>query len=63
MKQRFLVDDKGRRVGVLLRLADYRRLLADLEELECVRAFDAAKAAPGKARPFEEAAASIKRKR
>ena len=62
LKQRYVVDSKGRRIGVLLRIADYHRLLNELEELDSIRAFDAAKAAPSKVRPFEDAVARIERK-
>jgi hypothetical protein len=41
----------------------YRKMLADLEELEAVRAYDAAKAAHDEAVPFEEAVRRIERKR
>jgi hypothetical protein len=63
LKQRFLVDSNGRRIGVFLTIGDYRKLLDGIEELESIRAYDAAKAAPSKVRPFEDAVASIKRKR
>lgn len=41
-KERFIVDEEGNRVGVVLDIAEYQKLL---EELEAIRAFDAAKAA------------------
>ncbi len=54
-KERYVVDGKGNRVGVLLDLGDYRNSLDELEELECIRAYDAAKASGDEAIPFEEA--------
>ena len=42
-KERFLVDEHGERVAVLLEIRDYEKLLEELEELEAVRAYDAAK--------------------
>ena len=62
-KENFIVDENGQRIGVVLEIADYRRLLAELEELESIRAFDAAKAAGDEAIPFEQAVAEIERKR
>ena len=44
---RYLVDEDGQEVGVVLTMDTYRELLAELEELESLRAFDAAKAERG----------------
>ncbi len=43
-KENFVVDDKGNPMGVILDIAEYRKLLEELEELESIRAYDAAKA-------------------
>ncbi len=56
---RWVVDDSGKRVAVVIDLETYQRLLADLEELEAVRAFDAAKASREPALPFEEVVRKI----
>lgn len=61
-KEHYIVDENGNRVGVLLSFEDYRRLLAELEELESIRAYDAAKASGDEAIPFEQAVAEIERK-
>ena len=53
LKERYLVDEQGNRVGVFLEIADYSRLLSELEELESLRAFDSAKASGEKPIPFE----------
>ena len=37
-KERFIVDKNGQRLGVLLDIEDYQRLLEELEELEAIRA-------------------------
>ena len=55
LKKRYLIDEDGKRVGVVLDIKDYRRLLEELEELETLRAYDAAKASGDQAIPFEEA--------
>lgn len=62
IKERYLVDEKGKRVGVLLDPKVYQRILAALEELESIRAYDAAKKSREKAIPFEQAVAAIERK-
>jgi len=62
-KQRYLVDEDGRRIGVFLDIADYERLLEELEELDAIRAYDAAHASHEEAIPFEEAVREIERGR
>ena len=50
-KERYIVDEFGDRIGVILDIADYQQLL-ELEELECIRAYDAAKASDDEVIPF-----------
>ena len=59
LKERFIVDENGQRVGVLLDIEDYRQLLEDREELEAIRAYDAAKASGDEAVPLEQAFTEI----
>ena len=61
LKERYVIDEKGNRVGVLLDIDDYRKLLEEIEELESIRAYDAAKASGDEAIPFEQAILEIKR--
>ena len=63
IKERYLVDEKGNRGGVFLDMYDYRQLLEALEELESIRAYDAAKASGDEAVPFTQAVAEIERDR
>ena len=58
-KERFIVDENGQRVSVLLDIKDYRQLLEDLEEFEAIRAYDAAKASGDEAVPLEQALVEI----
>ena len=37
-KERYIVDEAGKRTGVVLDIAEYRKLLEELEELETLRA-------------------------
>jgi hypothetical protein len=62
-QEQFLVDKEGNRIGVVLKIEDYRKLLADVEELESIRAFDEAKASGEKPLPFERAVAEIEARR
>ena len=52
VKQRFVVDQEGRKVEVLLDIAEYHELLDAMEQLESIRAFDAAKASGDDTVPF-----------
>ena len=60
-KERYIVDENGNRVEVILAFNDYQKLLAELEELESICAYDAAKASGDEAIPFEQAVAEIER--
>jgi hypothetical protein len=62
-KENFIVDENGARVGVVLDIADYHKLLEDLEELDAIRAYDEAKASNDEAIPFEEAISEIEQRR
>ena len=61
VKERFLVDEAGNRVAVVVSLEDYRQLLADVEELHAIRAYDAAKASEETPIPFVQAVAELER--
>ncbi len=63
IKQKYVVDEKGKKVSVLVGIEDYRKMLEEIEELESIRAYDAAKASKGKAAPFEEAIKKIEKMR
>ena len=55
VKERYLTDESGERVSVVLDLAEYRKLLDQIEELESIRAYDAAKTSGETPVPFDEA--------
>ncbi len=61
--KRYLTNRRGEKVGVVLGIEDYRKLMVDLEELESIRAYDAAKASGDQAIPFDEATREIERSR
>ncbi|MCK4427380.1 MAG: hypothetical protein KAW16_02740 [candidate division Zixibacteria bacterium] len=63
LKEKYVVDEKGKRIGIMLNIKEYRRILEALEELESIRAYDRAKAAKDKPIPFDRAVAEIERKR
>lgn len=56
---RYLVDDDGTQVAVLVDIEQYRALLEAAEELSAIRAYDSAKASGDEAIPFEQAIEEI----
>ena len=56
---RFITDEQGARVGVILDMAEYEALLDALEELESIRTYDEAKASGGESIPFEQTETEI----
>ncbi len=48
---------------MLLEIEDYHKLLKALEELDCIRAYDDAKASGDEAVPFEQAVKDIEQNR
>lgn len=59
LQERYLVDEQGKRVGVVLDIKTYQQLLDKLEELESLYAFDRAKADDDEAIPLEQAITEI----
>lgn len=61
LKEQFIVNEAGERVGVVLDIGVYRKLLEELEELESIRAYDQAKDSGDEAIPFKQATEEIER--
>jgi hypothetical protein len=55
----YVVDEQQRRKAVLLPLAEWDRIVEDLEDLDDIRAFDAAKAGSQETIPFDRAVREI----
>ena len=63
MTVQYIVDEKGRRVGVILDIAEYQKLLDAREELESIKAYDEAKASGDEAIPLDQAITEIEENR
>lgn len=63
LHERYVVDEQGNKTAVLLEMDEYRKLLEEVEELEAIRAYDAARASGDEEIPFEQAVAEIESKR
>ncbi|MBF0458160.1 MAG: hypothetical protein HQK99_09725 [Nitrospirae bacterium] len=63
LSEQFIIDDKGNRTGVIFSIEDYEKLLKEFEELECIRAYDAAKASGDEVIPLDQALREIEEAR
>jgi len=59
LHEQYLVDATGAQKAVVIPLDVWRGVLAEMEELDDIRAYDAAKAHPSDTVPFEQAVAEI----
>ena len=60
---RYITNRRGRKTGVVLAIEDYKKFLADLEELNSIRACDEAKLSGDEAILFLTATKEIERSR
>ncbi|GAF04805.1 hypothetical protein [Saccharicrinis fermentans] len=63
LRQQFIEDNQGHRIAVLLPIDDYNKMLERLEEMDDVKAYDAAKASGDEVIPFDQAIKEIEAKR
>ncbi len=63
VKQQFIEDNQGQRIAVLLPIDAYNNMLEQLEEMDEIKAYDAAKASDDEVIPFDQAIKEIEAKR
>ncbi len=63
LAENFVTDAQGNRIGVLLSIKDYQKLLDALEELEAIQAYDNAVAFDDEEMSFEMAISEIEKGR
>jgi hypothetical protein len=63
LKERYVVDESGSRIAVLLDIEEYQKVLDALEELEAIIAYDEAIASADEDIPFEQTIAEIEGQR
>jgi hypothetical protein len=61
--KKYVTDRRGQKIGVVISIDDYKKILADIEELESIRAYDTAKASRDEPIPFSKATQEIERSR
>ena len=59
LEPEYVLDKHQRRKAVLLPLAQWRRILSELEELEAIREYDKAKTGSQDSIPFEQAVTEL----
>jgi hypothetical protein len=63
MKTQFITDNKGTKVGIILSIKEYAKIMEELDDIEDVKLYDKAKKKKADSIPAEEAFATIERKR
>ncbi|MDQ3638961.1 MAG: hypothetical protein M3426_13375 [Actinomycetota bacterium] len=67
MEARYIVDENGKRVGIILDIKEYERMVEKLEDVEDARAADEVRAAVARGEdefiPYEQAREEIARRR
>ena len=62
-EERFVIDDEGNRVAVIVDIKQYRKLREAEEELDMIRAYDQAKESGDEKIPFDQAVREIEQER
>jgi hypothetical protein len=63
IKEKFITDEKGRKVSVIISIKDYNELLDKVEELEDIKLFDKLKSEDDELIPFDQAVKEIEESR
>ncbi len=61
--EKYVTDEGGQRIAVLLDLEDYQKILEELEELDSIKAYDSARASGEEAVPLDQALREIEQER
>jgi PHD/YefM family antitoxin component YafN of YafNO toxin-antitoxin module len=59
LNPQYVIDKENKPKAVLLTISEWEQIVEDLEELDDIRAYDAAKAGPQDTIPFEQAVREI----
>jgi hypothetical protein len=63
LKEKYVTDEQGNRIGVFLGIEEYQKLLEQLEELESIQAYDDAILLNEEEIPFELVISEIENSR
>lgn len=59
VRQQFIEDNQGKRIAVLMPIDQYNKMMEQLEEIDDIRTYDAAKADKDEVIPFDQAIKEI----
>ncbi len=59
MKTQYITDTTGKKMGVILHIREYEKIMEGLEELEDIKAYDRAKTRKSEPIPFDQALKEI----
>lgn len=62
IKQQFIKDKQGQSIAILMPIDQYNKMLEQLEEIDDIKAYDAAKAKDDEIIPFDQAINEIEAK-
>ena len=63
LKEKYVTDEQGKRIGILLGIEEYQKLLEQLEELESIQAYDNSILLNEEEIPFEVVVSEIEKSR
>ncbi|MEI6816449.1 MAG: hypothetical protein WCL14_07540 [Bacteroidota bacterium] len=63
MRTQYITDTKGKKLGVILSLEDYQKMIEELEDLQDIRRYVEAKASKEPSIPIDDAFKMIESKR
>jgi hypothetical protein len=62
MKAKYIADNQGNKTAVILPIKEYEKMMADLEEFECIKAFDETQKHKQEFKPAEEVFKAIEKR-
>ncbi len=63
MRNQFITNDAGDKIAVILPIKDYEKMLDDLDEYACIKAYDKVKARKQEFVPADEMFKTVENKR
>ena len=63
IKEKFITDEKGKKVSVIISIKEYKELIEKVEEFEEIKLFDKLKSEDEELIPFDKAIEEIEKSR
>ena len=62
LEEKYITNKAGKRVGIVIDIKEYERMLEAIEELGLIKAYDEAMASEETARPLDEVCKDVERR-